>query len=169
MFAVLGLMKHGKVLRGTPLDPFGGTAHRKRERRLITEYEATVDELWAGLTSENRDTAVAIASILEQIRGFDLVEEIAIFDAGIGPRPSESQSPPAQRVAALTVNDAELIDWTSRHRSEARSRFARASASLGAIRSASANASIAWWSRTGVTPRLAEAIHIAPSVTGRAS
>jgi len=84
MFAVLGLMKHGKVLRGTPLDPFGGTAHRKRERRLITEYEATVDELWAGLTSENRDTAVAIASILEQIRGFDLVEEIAIFDAGIG-------------------------------------------------------------------------------------
>ena len=81
MFAVLGLMKRGKVLRGTPLDPFGWTAHRKLERRLIAEYETTLDELLAGLTPENRDTAVAIASIPEQIRGYDLVKEQQLADA----------------------------------------------------------------------------------------
>ena len=75
MFAVLGLMKRFKFLRGTPFDPFGWTAHRRLERRLIAEYEATLDELLAGLTAENRDTAVAIARIPELIRGFDLVKE----------------------------------------------------------------------------------------------
>jgi indolepyruvate ferredoxin oxidoreductase len=81
MFGALALMKHGKLLRGTPLDPFGWTAHRRLERELIRDYEAAVDELCAGLTAENRAVAVAIASVPEQIRGFDLVKEKQLADA----------------------------------------------------------------------------------------
>ncbi len=71
-FAVLAKLR---FLRGTPLDPFGRTQHRRLERALITEYEATVDTLLDGLAPGNYDTAVAIASLPEQIRGFDVVKE----------------------------------------------------------------------------------------------
>ena len=46
-------------------DPFGWTAHRRRERALIGEYEATLDTLLAGLAPDNRDLAVEIASLPE--------------------------------------------------------------------------------------------------------
>jgi indolepyruvate ferredoxin oxidoreductase len=74
-FSVLGLMARFKFLRGTPFDPFGRTAERRMERALIEEYGKTIDELLDGLTSENRDLAVQIASVPELIRGFDLVKE----------------------------------------------------------------------------------------------
>jgi indolepyruvate ferredoxin oxidoreductase len=62
-------------LRGTPLDPFGWTAHRRFERRLVAEYEATVAELLDGLCAENLPVAVEIASLPEHVRGFDDVKE----------------------------------------------------------------------------------------------
>jgi indolepyruvate ferredoxin oxidoreductase len=62
-------------LRGTPFDPFGWTAHRRWERRLIAEYEGTVAELVDGLTPENLPTALEIASLPEHVRGFDDVKE----------------------------------------------------------------------------------------------
>jgi indolepyruvate ferredoxin oxidoreductase len=74
-FSALALLARLRFLRGTPFDPFGWSAHRRLERGLIGEYEATLDELLEGLSEENRDLAVAIASIPEQIRGFDLVKE----------------------------------------------------------------------------------------------
>ena len=64
-----------KFLRGTPFDVFGMTAHRKMERQLITDYEATVAELLDGLSADNIDIAVDIASVPEHIRGFDLVKD----------------------------------------------------------------------------------------------
>ena len=60
-----------KFLRGTPLDPFGYSAHRKLERRLIRDYEARIRELLAELSSHNLDVAVDIASLPEQVRGFE--------------------------------------------------------------------------------------------------
>ncbi len=63
-----------KGLRGTAFDVFGHTAERRTERRLISEYEATVDELLAGLSKENARLAVEIASIPEEIRGFGHVK-----------------------------------------------------------------------------------------------
>jgi len=71
-FRVLAALR---VLRGTPLDLAGRTAHRRLERRLIAEYEATLESLLEGLTRENRDVAVEIASLPEQVRGFDTVKE----------------------------------------------------------------------------------------------
>jgi indolepyruvate ferredoxin oxidoreductase len=64
-----------KRLRGTPLDPFGWTRHRRFERRLVAEYEATVAELLDGLGRENLATAALIASLPEHVRGFDDVKE----------------------------------------------------------------------------------------------
>jgi indolepyruvate ferredoxin oxidoreductase len=63
-----------KWLRGTAFDIFGRTEERRTERRLIAEYEATVDELLRGLSTENLALAVEIASIPEDIRGFGHVK-----------------------------------------------------------------------------------------------
>ena len=73
-FAGLRLMARLKFLRGTILDPFR-TEHRELERQLIRDYEATLGELTLSLSTENRGLAVEIASIPEQIRGFELVKE----------------------------------------------------------------------------------------------
>ncbi len=62
-------------LRATPLDVFGMTAERKRERRLIVEYEALVEELLAKLAPHNHTLAVALARIPEDIRGYGHVKE----------------------------------------------------------------------------------------------
>jgi indolepyruvate ferredoxin oxidoreductase len=70
-----------RFLRGTPFDPFGWTAHRRIERRLIGEYEAVVAELAAGLTAENRPLAVEIASLPEIVRGYDTVKERTLAEA----------------------------------------------------------------------------------------
>jgi indolepyruvate ferredoxin oxidoreductase len=75
VFPLLGALARFRFLRGTPFDPFGWTAHRRGERALIREYETRLDELLAGLSAENRDLAVEIASLPEWIRGFDLVKD----------------------------------------------------------------------------------------------
>ena len=67
-----------KGLRGTPLDIFGRTAERRTERRLITEYFATVRDLVAGLTADNLALAAAIASIPEHIRGYGHIKEASV-------------------------------------------------------------------------------------------
>ena len=64
-----------KGLRGGPFDVFGRAAERRAERRLIVDYEATVDELVAGLTAENRVLAAEIAALPEDIRGFGHVKQ----------------------------------------------------------------------------------------------
>jgi indolepyruvate ferredoxin oxidoreductase len=61
-------------LRGTPFDPFGATAQRRAERRLVTEYLAVVDELAAGLDKDNHDLAVEIAELPDMIRGYEDVK-----------------------------------------------------------------------------------------------
>ncbi len=64
-----------KGLRGTPLDVFGYTAERRMERRLITDYEAMLGEILAGLNPENHAVAVQLAEIPEQIRGYGHVKD----------------------------------------------------------------------------------------------
>src|SRR6185436_19062088 len=52
-----------KGLRGTAFDPFGYNTERKLERRLIADYEKTVEELLAGLSPEKIALAASIAAI----------------------------------------------------------------------------------------------------------
>ena len=67
MFSVLARLKG---LRGTRMDPFGWTAERRMERRLIEDYERLIDQLIPALAAHNHDTAVALASLAGDIVGF---------------------------------------------------------------------------------------------------
>lgn len=64
-----------KGLRGTALDIFGRTHERRTERRLIGEYIALVDEFCVSLTDANRDVAIRLARLPDEIRGFGHVKE----------------------------------------------------------------------------------------------
>ena len=74
LFPALRILARGKALRGTAFDPFGRTEERRLERRLITEYEARVDELLAGLDAKTLPVAVAIAEVPRSIRGYGHVK-----------------------------------------------------------------------------------------------
>ncbi|HET6629424.1 MAG TPA: indolepyruvate ferredoxin oxidoreductase family protein [Woeseiaceae bacterium] len=74
LFRVLAALKR---LRGTPFDVFGLTAERKLERRLIEEFEATVDALLPSLSPASVDQAVAIVQLYLEIRGYGPVKEEA--------------------------------------------------------------------------------------------
>jgi indolepyruvate ferredoxin oxidoreductase len=65
-------------LRGTPLDPFGATAQRRAERRLVTGYVAVVNELVAGLDAGRHDLAVEIAELPDMVRGYEDVKTASI-------------------------------------------------------------------------------------------
>ncbi|HXZ85431.1 MAG TPA: indolepyruvate ferredoxin oxidoreductase family protein, partial [Myxococcota bacterium] len=80
-FGVLRVLAKLKFLRGGPLDVFGMTKHRRTERALIGEYERILDELADGLTRENLELAVQIASTPEHIRGYDTVKERHLEEA----------------------------------------------------------------------------------------
>jgi indolepyruvate ferredoxin oxidoreductase len=71
-FRLLAMMK---FLRGTALDPFGYSVERRTERKLIEDYEAMLEEVFANLTPENHHLAVGLAAIPEKIRGFGHVKQ----------------------------------------------------------------------------------------------
>jgi indolepyruvate ferredoxin oxidoreductase len=70
-----GLLARLKVLRGTPLDPFGRTAERKMERALINQFERDMAEVLPKLTERTRDAIIALALLPLSIRGFGPVKE----------------------------------------------------------------------------------------------
>jgi indolepyruvate ferredoxin oxidoreductase len=78
MWTGLKLLARLKGLRGGALDVFGYTAERKMERALIGEYRDMVEALVAQLDASNHATAVELASLPEQIRGFGHVKEKAV-------------------------------------------------------------------------------------------
>ena len=62
-------------LRGTPFDIFGRSEERRTERRLIGEYEAVIEEIVSRLSAANHATAVELASLPLEIRGFGHVKQ----------------------------------------------------------------------------------------------
>ena len=80
MFALLARLKR---LRGTWLDPFGRSAHRRMERGLVDEYRVTIETVLAALVGQPDDhrseaayeLAVEIAGAVEMIRGYETVKE----------------------------------------------------------------------------------------------
>jgi len=78
MWQALKILAPLKILRGTPLDPFGYLAERQEERALIRDYENLLDEIVAGLAPDNYQTAIELASLPLQIRGFGPVKTRAI-------------------------------------------------------------------------------------------
>ncbi|PRD40692.1 indolepyruvate ferredoxin oxidoreductase family protein [Phyllobacterium phragmitis] len=71
-FSVLARLKR---LRGTAFDPFGRTAERRMERRLLARYEADLDLIERVLAPGRVRIATELASIPFLIRGFGHVKE----------------------------------------------------------------------------------------------
>ncbi|WP_330995913.1 DUF6537 domain-containing protein [Cupriavidus necator] len=65
-----------KGLRDTAFGIFGRPTERRAERQLIAEYLATVEELAQSLSDGKLDTAVAMASLPDDIRSFGHVKEV---------------------------------------------------------------------------------------------
>jgi len=75
MRPVFRLLAKGKRLRGTSLDIFGYSAERKLERQMIADYEKLLDEIAERLTPASHATAVALASLALDIKGFGHIKE----------------------------------------------------------------------------------------------
>jgi indolepyruvate ferredoxin oxidoreductase len=69
------VMRHGKVLRGTPLDLFGRQHERQMERALIEQYIGDLRKALAALRPDTQDAAVGLAELPDMIRGFGPVKQ----------------------------------------------------------------------------------------------
>ena len=75
MLGKFRLLARFRGLRGSALDVFGRTEERRTERALIQQYRASIEEVLKSLRSDNHATAVEIARIPEQIKGYGHVKE----------------------------------------------------------------------------------------------
>jgi indolepyruvate ferredoxin oxidoreductase len=75
MWTAFKLLVKLKGLRGGAFDVFGYSAERRMERALIAEYRAMVEGLLPALDATTHATAVELAALPEQIRGFGHVKE----------------------------------------------------------------------------------------------
>jgi indolepyruvate ferredoxin oxidoreductase len=66
-----------KGLRGTPLDPFGYSAERKRERAMIRQYEADMTEIIGAVTDATMPVAIELAQLPMSVRGYGPVKDKA--------------------------------------------------------------------------------------------
>jgi indolepyruvate ferredoxin oxidoreductase len=67
-----------KILRGTPLDPFGYARERRMERNLIAWYETLLTELLPLLNAGTAGSLAEIASLPMEIRGYGPVKQAAV-------------------------------------------------------------------------------------------
>ncbi len=74
---VLGVLARLKRLRGTWADPFGHTADRRMERRLIALYEADLDLAERVLSAETLPLLRELLALPQEIRGYGPVKETA--------------------------------------------------------------------------------------------
>jgi indolepyruvate ferredoxin oxidoreductase len=63
-----------KRLRGTLADPFRWAEVRKLERAMIPEFERALETLTERLSAANLAEAAAIASLPDQVRGYEHIK-----------------------------------------------------------------------------------------------
>jgi indolepyruvate ferredoxin oxidoreductase len=68
---MLTALARSKRLRGTLADPFRWAEVRRQERAMIPEYEKAVERLATHLRADNLAEAVEIASLPDQVRGYE--------------------------------------------------------------------------------------------------
>jgi len=112
LMKAFGVLKHGKRLRGTPLDPFRRSAERQLALTLLADYEQEIERLIAGLSADNYELSTRIAALPEKVRGYGHVREQHANDvaqqraalhaelAGSSSTQSPTQSSSPQRHAA---------------------------------------------------------------------
>jgi len=72
--AIFASLRAMRVLRGTPLDPFGHSEVRRVERRLPREYMELVETALERLDRASLQTAVAIAELPDLVRGYEQIK-----------------------------------------------------------------------------------------------
>ena len=101
------LLARARRLRGTWADPFGYTAERRMERRLIEDYVVLIEgELLPALTAANHAAAVKLSEAAQTIKGYGHVKlanaELAAvrqaaaldrFRSILSPAPADAQTP----------------------------------------------------------------------------
>ncbi len=75
MFKAMSTLAKFKSLRGTPLDVFKNSDDRKLDRQWISNYEAAIEHILDGLNEKNLQTAIELAALPEQLRGFGHIRE----------------------------------------------------------------------------------------------
>ncbi|MEZ5261942.1 MAG: indolepyruvate ferredoxin oxidoreductase family protein [Acidimicrobiales bacterium] len=100
----LRALSRGRVLRGTPLDPFGRAEVRKVERTLPTQYEAAIETVCRTLDADRLAAAVAIAALPDLVRGYEDIKldsvaryRTALSDA-LAAYPSATPTPAASTI-----------------------------------------------------------------------
>lgn len=78
MVPVLRLLAKAKKLRGTSFDPFGRTAERRAERRLIVDYKQLVEDVIQRLDNDNLEAAAELLGLVAMVRGFGPVKDASI-------------------------------------------------------------------------------------------
>jgi len=78
---LITLIARARFLRGTIFDPFGHTKLRRMERELPGEYIEVLDRILLRLGPNNLETAVVLAELPNEIRGYEdlKLERIARF------------------------------------------------------------------------------------------
>ena len=77
---VFRLLAKMKRLRFTPFDIFGYSRARRLERALIAEYEGVIRDVLGKLRADNIESAVALAMLPDELRGYDQVKEAGLAD-----------------------------------------------------------------------------------------
>jgi indolepyruvate ferredoxin oxidoreductase len=72
------MLRRGRRLRGTALDPFGWTSMRRIERALVAEYDALVGDALEYLQPSSADVVTALAALADDIRGYEDVKRRSI-------------------------------------------------------------------------------------------
>jgi indolepyruvate ferredoxin oxidoreductase len=78
MIHAFRLLARLRFLRGTAFDPFGYTAERKAERKLIDDYLTMIDQRIATLKHEQIPVLAKLARLPEAIRGYGHIKEQSI-------------------------------------------------------------------------------------------
>jgi indolepyruvate ferredoxin oxidoreductase len=68
------MLRAGRHLRGTALDPFRRAEMRVTERALVDEYRALVAASLEQLTPASAATVAALAGLAEEVRGYEDVK-----------------------------------------------------------------------------------------------
>jgi len=88
---LLRILRAARHIRGTWIDPFRWAEVRRVERAMIPEYLAVLEALTAGLTADNLSRATEIASLPDQVRGYEdlKLERARIYRRELGQRLAE--------------------------------------------------------------------------------
>ncbi len=70
LLPVMRVLARAKFIRGTKLDPFSYSAERRAERAWVRIYAGLIPEILTKLRADNYETAVELASLPVEIRGF---------------------------------------------------------------------------------------------------